>query len=110
VESATDFLFYWIPFYHLTKAIFLVWCYLPSTLGAQYIYLHFIEPVLSKYEPAIDQVSAQGRQAAVRVVKDVLAETRNSISASGLPKQNKLADDAKKSLVADAAVEPEGEQ
>jgi len=54
VESLTDALLYWIPMYHIWKIAFLVWCFLPSTRGAQYIYERLIMPILAKYESQID--------------------------------------------------------
>ena len=74
VESLTDFFLYWIPFYHLVKIAFLVWCFLPSTRGAELIYVKVIEPVLVRYEGKIDSVGREGRRAASRVISDVAAD------------------------------------
>jgi len=54
VESLSDALLYWIPMYHIWKIAFLVWCFLPSTRGSQYIYERLIVPILVKYESSID--------------------------------------------------------
>jgi len=54
VESFTDLFLYWIPFYHLMKMAFLVWCYLPHTMGALGIYKRIIEPFLIKHERVFD--------------------------------------------------------
>ena len=74
VESLTDFFLYWIPFYHLVKIAFLVWCFLPSTRGAEVIYVKVVEPVLVRYEGKIDSVGREGRRAASRVISDVAAD------------------------------------
>jgi len=74
VESLTDFFLYWIPLYHLVKIVFLVWCYLPSTRGAQVIYQKVIEPILSKYEGKIDGAGREGKRVANKVIADVANE------------------------------------
>jgi len=58
VESLTDLLLHWIPFYYGVKLAFLVWCFSPQTRGAVYIFHYAIEPLLSKYEHSIDKVAS----------------------------------------------------
>jgi len=80
IESLTDFFLHWIPLYHLVKIAFLVWCFLPQTLGALVIYRVVIEPILVRYEDKIDAVSVKGRAAANRVVADVEEEVSSEVS------------------------------
>jgi len=54
VESFTDVLFRWIPFYYLFKVLGLVWLYLPSTRGATVVFSTLIQPFLKKHESQID--------------------------------------------------------
>lgn len=54
-ESFTDALFNVIPFYYFVKIGFLVWCFLPQTLGAKVLYLGIVRPVLRRYETRIDR-------------------------------------------------------
>lgn len=46
VESFTDAFANWIPLYFFAKAGFLVWCFLPSTRGACFIYHNVLRPLL----------------------------------------------------------------
>jgi len=55
IESFTDLLFNWVPFYHLFKVIFLIWCYAPQTRGAEKIYKRLIEPYFLKHEAQIEE-------------------------------------------------------
>lgn len=80
IESLTDFLSNWIPLYHLVKIGFLVWCFLPQTLGALVIYRTVIEPILVRYEGHIDSASNKGRAVAGRVAADVEHEVSAEVS------------------------------
>jgi len=50
VESITDFLLFWIPFYEFLKMGFYVFLYAPNTQGALLLYSKFIEPLLPYLE------------------------------------------------------------
>ena len=43
------------PFYFIFKIIFLIWCFMPNTMGALFIYKKFVHPYFKKYEERIDQ-------------------------------------------------------
>ena len=43
------------PFYFIFKIIFLIWCFMPNTMGALFIYNKFIGPYFKKYEEQIDK-------------------------------------------------------
>ena len=43
------------PFYFIFKIIFLIWCFMPNTMGALFIYNKFIGPYFKKYEEKIDK-------------------------------------------------------
>ena len=44
-----------IPFYFLIKIVFLIWCFMPNTMGALFVYNKLIGPYFRKYENKIDQ-------------------------------------------------------
>ena len=44
-----------IPFYFVIKILFLIWCFMPNTMGALFIYNKFVGPYFRKYENKIDQ-------------------------------------------------------
>mmetsp|Transcript_14523 Transcript_14523/g.19910 ORF Transcript_14523/g.19910 Transcript_14523/m.19910 type:complete len:172 (+) Transcript_14523:52-567(+) len=48
-EGFADFLLSTIPFYFLLKGAFLVWCYAPSTKGADLIYKTVIRPYINPH-------------------------------------------------------------
>ena len=54
VEQLTDIFVSWIPFYFFLKIAFLVWCFLPQTLGANTIYHKFLKPMLEKHMSKLD--------------------------------------------------------
>eukprot|EP00127_Corallochytrium_limacisporum_P003829 Clim_evm43s153 gene=Clim_evmTU43s153 len=53
-EHFFDYLLFWIPFYYFTKIFFLIWCFLPETRGAEWLYKTFIRPFLQKHSDKID--------------------------------------------------------
>jgi receptor expression-enhancing protein 5/6 len=62
VESCTSLLETLIPMYHLIKMAFIVWLYLPQTRGAEFLYVHVVEPLLVRYETNIDDVLRKGNK------------------------------------------------
>ena len=43
------------PFSFIFKIIFLIWCFMPNTMGALFIYNKFVAPYFKKYEDKIDK-------------------------------------------------------
>jgi len=64
IESITDFFIPWIPFYFVAKMGFLIWLYYPTTKGAEVVFTKVIDPVLTKYQPRIEQASNKANQMA----------------------------------------------
>lgn len=44
-----------LPFYFVIKLVFLVWCFMPNTKGALFIYNNIIKTFFKKYESKIDK-------------------------------------------------------
>ena len=44
-----------IPFYFVIKIFFLIWCFMPNTMGALFVYNKLVGPYFRKYENKIDQ-------------------------------------------------------
>lgn len=57
-EGIADFLISFIPFYFLLKAFFLVWCYHPSTKGAQQVYNVVVKPYIV---PALNDFESKNK-------------------------------------------------
>ncbi|XVF17857.1 hypothetical protein REPUB_Repub10bG0161100 [Reevesia pubescens] len=56
VETFSDKLLSWFPYYYHFKFAFLVWLQLPSTEGAIQIYKNHLRPFLLKHQARIDQL------------------------------------------------------
>ncbi|KAF9983028.1 ER membrane protein DP1/Yop1 [Modicella reniformis] len=54
LESFTDTLLYWFPFYFLIKTIFLLWLMIPAFNGAVTIYNRILRPFLLQHSNEID--------------------------------------------------------
>ncbi|KAL9231622.1 hypothetical protein vseg_006824 [Gypsophila vaccaria] len=55
-EIITDKLIYWFPFYYHLKFAFLVWLQLPSTDGANQLYVNHIRPFLLRHQAKLDHI------------------------------------------------------
>ncbi|KAF9948561.1 ER membrane protein DP1/Yop1 [Mortierella alpina] len=54
LESFTDVLLYWFPFYFFLKSVFLLWLMIPSFNGAATIYARILRPFLVQHRSEID--------------------------------------------------------
>jgi len=59
-EQIEDF----FPIYWLVKCAFMLWLYLPNTMGAQKIYTKFIRPYILRHQDVIDRGLKNASQAA----------------------------------------------
>lgn len=67
IETFSDFLLYWIPFYYAFKLAFLLWMMLPQTMGARFLYETFLKNLLKKNESSIDAALADASKTASTV-------------------------------------------
>ncbi|GAB5371395.1 hypothetical protein AAMO2058_001576200 [Amorphochlora amoebiformis] len=75
-DVITELLFYWIPYLEVYKLIFLAWCLLPQTRGAQQVYYLIIHTILSQNEEEID--------GAIAAVRDSISQVMTEIGQLGL--------------------------
>jgi receptor expression-enhancing protein 5/6 len=80
-ESFVSWLLFKIPFYHIAKMIFLLLLYLPQTKGALYLFRYVLSPLLSKYEPKIDQQLGMISQEAKKIGVDVVSGSSVALKA-----------------------------
>lgn len=80
-----------IPFYFVLKLVFLIWCFMPNTRGAEVIYKKIIREPFKKYEAYIDKkIKKAGKKIgkAVGIIKkkakDKVAENKDNILKAGL--------------------------
>uniref|UniRef100_A0A8C4QSS8 Receptor expression-enhancing protein n=1 Tax=Eptatretus burgeri TaxID=7764 RepID=A0A8C4QSS8_EPTBU len=62
VETFTDLLLAWFPFYYEMKIMFVVWLLSPYTKGSSVLYRKFVHPTLSSKEKEIDEYIVQARE------------------------------------------------
>ena len=56
-EIGIEILLSWFPFYYAFKLGFLVYCFLPSTRGAQFVYGNIIKPFLETHQVRFDDAA-----------------------------------------------------
>lgn len=71
VETFTDILLSWVPFYYEIKVGFVVWLLSPYTKGAAFLYRKFVHPMLSRKEPEIDRFLTSARERSYATMLDV---------------------------------------
>lgn len=75
LEFFGDHLLFWIPFYTLSKCVFLLWLMVPGQNGGTaLIYTRVIKPLFLKHESRIDKGIQQAKDAFGKVVKENLGE------------------------------------
>jgi len=55
-EGLIDGIFFWFNYYYTLKIIFLLYLFLPQTLGAQFLYEKAILPAFKAIEEPIDEI------------------------------------------------------
>ena len=55
LEQFANFILRIFPFYFIVKIVFLIWCFMPNTMGALFIYNKLVAPYFKKYEEKIDK-------------------------------------------------------
>ena len=51
------FILKFIPFYFVLKLVFLIWCFMPNTKGATFIYKNLLSKYFKKYEAKFDKIA-----------------------------------------------------
>lgn len=70
VETFTDLLLSWVPFYYEIKVGFLIWLLSPYTKGAAFLYRKYVHPFLSEKEPEIDNLFDSAKKRSYATVMD----------------------------------------
>ncbi|XP_061186474.1 receptor expression-enhancing protein 1-like isoform X1 [Saccostrea echinata] len=101
VETFTDVLLSWLPFYYEVKILFVVWMLLPVTKGSSYLYKKFVHPHLAKREKEIDdyidQYSKKGYTTLLSLGSRGLTYATNVVVTTAIKGQSSLVDHIKKS-------------
>ncbi|KAG0209009.1 ER membrane protein DP1/Yop1 [Mortierella sp. GBA30] len=80
LESFTDILLYWFPFYFFLKTVFLLWLMIPSFNGAAVVYSRILRPFLVQHKNEIDS-SYQNLKAKVAAVASELDGSASATAA-----------------------------
>jgi receptor expression-enhancing protein 5/6 len=70
IDLFSGFILRFIPFYFFVKLLFLIWCFMPNTRGATFIYNHFIIKFYRKYERFFDRLETQFATGIDKVVEE----------------------------------------
>eukprot|EP01006_Ploeotia_vitrea_P051344 TRINITY_DN67549_c6_g1_i2.p1 TRINITY_DN67549_c6_g1~~TRINITY_DN67549_c6_g1_i2.p1 ORF type:complete len:270 (+),score=90.60 TRINITY_DN67549_c6_g1_i2:357-1166(+) len=97
VESISDRILSWVPFYFLLKLLFLLWCQLPAYRGAAVVYRSVVRPLVRPYSLHID-TSANVVSAAASVTAHRVSSRLRSHSAAFGRKLSFQADRLKESI------------
>uniref|UniRef100_A0A1Q3G2I1 Receptor expression-enhancing protein n=1 Tax=Culex tarsalis TaxID=7177 RepID=A0A1Q3G2I1_CULTA len=62
IETFTDILLSWFPFYYEIKVILVLWLLSPATRGSSTLYRKFVHPMLTRREQEIDDYINQAKE------------------------------------------------
>lgn len=62
IETFTDILLSWFPFYYEIKVIIVLWLLSPATRGSSTLYRKFVHPMLTRREQEIDDYINQAKE------------------------------------------------
>ncbi|KAI2608037.1 TB2/DP1, HVA22 family-domain-containing protein [Hypoxylon sp. NC1633] len=95
VESWTEFILVWIPFYAYMRLFFLLYLVLPQTQGARLLYETYLHPYLEENESAIEDFIASAhdrlRAAGMAYLKRAIEMLRTQVL--GMPPSEDRGDD-----------------
>lgn len=81
IEVFDSVLVYWIPFFFAFKLAFLLWCMLPQTKGAKFLYDSLLKDFLKKNESKIDAALANAKKGAQKIATDA-SNTASEVAAA----------------------------
>jgi len=88
LEFFSDIFLFWIPFYNLSKCVFLLWLMNPSgSNGSLLIYYKFIQPFILRHETTIDSAFGKAKSAvgaAVSEASGLASEAKDAAINAGI--------------------------
>lgn len=101
IETFSDVILAWLPFYYEIKIIFVIWLLSPVTKGASVLYRKFVHPQLSKREKDIDEyiskASDRGYSTLLTLGTKGVSYATNVVLKTAMTGQSKLVDHIKRS-------------
>ena len=81
LDKFANFILRIFPFYFVVKILFLIWCFMPNTMGATFIFQKFVQPYFKIVQPKLDQkiekFLKEGKLRGRRKIKDIEKEINN---------------------------------
>lgn len=89
LEFFSDIFLFWIPFYNLSKCVFMLWLMNPSATsnGSILLYQKFISPFILRHETTIDSAFGKAKSAvgsAVSEVSGLASEAKDAAVNAGI--------------------------
>ncbi|XP_076460861.1 receptor expression-enhancing protein 1-like isoform X2 [Babylonia areolata] len=101
VETFSDVLLSWMPFYYEVKIVFVLWMLSPMTKGSSFLFKKFVHPQLARREKDIDEMIAQARNQSYTTLLSLGSRGLNFASQvvvkTALMGQSKLVDHLRRS-------------
>ncbi|XP_076470542.1 receptor expression-enhancing protein 1-like isoform X2 [Babylonia areolata] len=101
VETFSDVLLSWMPFYYEVKIVFVVWLLSPMTKGSSFLFKKFVHPHLARREKKIDDMIAQARSQSYTTLLTLgtrgLAYASQMVVRTAIMGQSKLVDHLRRS-------------
>lgn len=77
LEFFTDQLLFWIPFYQLSKCLFLIWAMIPGKNGGTHIiYTNILRPFFLKHQDNIDKTIGKAKEEFGKVIRENLGDKK----------------------------------
>ncbi|CAG5118164.1 unnamed protein product [Candidula unifasciata] len=92
VETFSDFLLSWFPFYYEFKIVFVLWLLSPFTQGSSFLFRKFVHPQLARREKDIDELIDQTIKQGYSTFFDLGNKGIKVILKSVITGQSKLVD------------------
>ncbi|KAL8562749.1 hypothetical protein ACOMHN_022624 [Nucella lapillus] len=101
VETFSDVLLSWMPFYYEVKIVFVLWMLSPMTKGSSFLFKKFVHPQLARREKDIDEMISQARNQSYSTLLNLGSRGLNFASQvvvrTALMGQTKLVDHLRRS-------------
>lgn len=101
IETFSDVLLSWLPFYYEVKIVFVLWMLSPMTKGSSFLFKKFVHPQLCRREKDIDEMIAQAQNQSYRTLLSLgtrgLTYASRVVVQTALMGQTKLVDHLRRS-------------
>lgn len=101
IETFSDVLLSWLPFYYEVKIVFVLWMLSPMTKGSSFLFKKFVHPQLARREKDIDEMIAQAQNQSYRTLLSLgsrgLSYASKVVVQTALMGQTKLVDHLRRS-------------